>query len=361
MLNFESSEFSDAILQLINSSSVLEVRNAFDRFIVYRTPAELLTAAIGFMAARAKFESDQSAGTYSNSMQKPCLCGSLRPASFCCDQGIEAAQSLRSNVILKTDLAESDRNTPAPPKADQGKIRNALLTLFGDLHRELAGYQSKTEWLRTQVSADVIRYANPDVNSDNKTLIVGLSGIAQRLMVPTYRLLRYIDPAQFDLLLLRDRTKQNFLFGIDACESSLDIVGDYVAHMGRASNYKRIISFGTSGGAIPALYLGLRHEFDKVLAVGPASLASKVEMSKLLRELVPRIDEKKRPEIVLSYSSNVPRDAEAVNEIATLIPHAVEAPESRSVTHNTIHDLNMIGLLQWYLERYLLSHVTLGK
>ncbi len=100
-------------------------------------------------------------------------------------------------------------------------------------------------------------YSDASIPSERKSLILGFSGAAGQLMIPTPVFLQYVSSERYDVVVLRDRTKQGYAIGIPPYAHNLwDLAQKLTAEIG-AATYRRVYPYGTSMGGFPALRCGL--------------------------------------------------------------------------------------------------------
>ena len=345
MNNTFDTETLNTCHRLINCVSMLEFRQAFDQFYVYRTPSEL----------RGVIQCLQSGviGKEHPPTISSCICGSGMDAFICCEvSNIRPSQSVVGRSIAPSFVVPGQLSSDAALQ-----IRNALLKLLIEnlsyIYEDLNRTCNTIDWVRTTQSADIIYYHTPTISAEQKTLIVGLTGMMQRLMIPTYIWLKHLDAQQYDLLLVRDRNKRSFIDGVEGCEGSLDAIVTYVKKFAVLNKYQKVIVVGTSGGALPAIYMGLVNEFEKIIAIGPPSLAKHTKIATMLNTALNFQSSSFSNKVFVSFTSKVNADVDAAHQIELALPGVNLHPENRTNSHNVVHDLNQLGLFPWFLDKFI--------
>lgn len=101
-----------------------------------------------------------------------------------------------------------------------------------------------------------------------KTLLIGLTGNAQRLMVPLPVVLQHLDAALCDVAIVRSEPHTGFRNGVPEVADDIEGLAAGLARLLRTDRYARVAIFGTSGGALPAILLAPALGARAVLAGG---------------------------------------------------------------------------------------------
>ena len=127
---------------------------------------------------------------------------------------------------------------PPPTKAWLGKL--AALGEFATVPPQ--------RYRRQALVPDIDIYSDASIPSGRKGLILGFSGAAGQLMIPTPVFLQYVSSERYDVVVLRDRTKQGYAIGIPPYAHNLwDLAQKLTAEIG-AATYRRVYPYGTSMG-----------------------------------------------------------------------------------------------------------------
>lgn len=332
-LSKKSLEDLDSLcLRLCFCSSVNELRMVNDYATVYRTPLELDQLSkkmheihrIGITSIIEQHADGLERGT--------CPCGSGEKFERCCG-------SRNENTATKLPVFKFT-----------GGVDDLRRALIYSLQKELEGSGPAINWQRQAMNRDIFHYKSCKSPSDGKTLVIGFSGNMQRLMIPTYRFLMCLDSEKFDLLVLRDRARKCFLSGIDGMEGDIDTIANRLRDLAVNSGYADVITFGTSGGALPAIYVALKNSFSKAVAVGVASPARHAILADKLRAVIAQNEDSPRTRLVLSYSSAINRDDDSARQVSAIAPWAERMENRHGETHNLLHDLFLRGELKTFLS-----------
>lgn len=180
-----------------------------------------------------------------------------------------------------------------------------------------------------------------------KTLLIGVTGHFHRLMVPMPWLLDCLNPALYDVVVLRDFSRTFFASGIPG------LGGDFhsaLAGLRRRVDpraYRNTIALGTSGGGLAALLTAIVLGLDKGIAISAQGFA---QVSAKLMALAITDDPyaallasrpERLPELMLAYGADNSTDAAAAAAIRALLP--VEVRPVRSCGQHAV--------LAWQLDR----------
>ena len=121
---------------------------------------------------------------------------------------------------------------------------------------------------RRSIVSGVELYSDPRMGHNAKGLIVAFCGNAGRLMVPVCLFLQATDARLWDVLVLRAAAGQSYMAGI---EGVADNFTDLVHHFETTQcmpEYRRVLTFGTSGGSFAALWAAVLLRAQRGIAVG---------------------------------------------------------------------------------------------
>jgi len=216
---------------------------------------------------------------------------------------------------------------------------------------EIGSAAANSSWKRHAISESILVYSNGSPNQSEKTLLIGFTGNQLRLMMPTYRILDSLDPEKFDILLLSDPALVMFMEGIDGAGSNLDELCDFIERLAAESKFRRIVSFGTSGGGLAAVYAAVKLGWSKAVAVGAASPVRHPEFAAKLESLT-LSNTSRATEIVAAFSVNS-IDADAANQIKDIYPWTSVLPDRRFTNHNLLIELYEKGELAKFMTSVL--------
>lgn len=209
-------------------------------------------------------------------------------------------------------------------------------------------------WQRDDLSASSIHYADPNHSPANKTLLVGFTGKLMRLQLPTYRVLLHLDPARFELILLRDPAQVLFFDGVPGMGNTLMKLGAWLDDFATTGGYSRRIAFGTSGGGLAAIHTALSFGWERAVVASPPSPSVHRDLGEMLRALATRNsggavgDD---TQIKIAYGHNA-RDEDCAREILSLFPQAQNDYYQRFTSHNIINSAHREGSLGAMFEKW---------
>jgi hypothetical protein len=148
-------------------------------------------------------------------------------------------------------------------------------------------------WTRTFITTGMAHYQlSPSKQSD--LLLVGFSGRAGRLMMPTPDFLQSIQALSADLLILWARSGANYGQGIpglgEDLRGSLEMLADHVESRG----YSSVGVIGTSGGGVPAAIFALKYLPAPFILVG-SSDPRKTTSARVWAEAVSQVSRNPSP------------------------------------------------------------------
>ena len=215
------------------------------------------------------------------------------------------------------------------------------------------------EFARKGLCKGATRYTNGDASTPQKTLIVGVSGHFHRLMVPTPWLLDCLNPALYDVVILRDFSRIYYSSGIPGLGRDFAAA---IAGLGRRIDpraYRNTIAVGTSGGGLAALLAAALLDFDKAIAIGAqdfAHVAGKLKAFAATDDpytaflASPR--ERRWPELLLAYGADNRGDAASAAAIHAILPSELR-PVKRCGEHAVLAWQHERGTLPAYLAKLL--------
>jgi acyl carrier protein len=193
------------------------------------------------------------------------------------------------------------------------------------------------------------------VNPGEKTLLVGFTGRALRLMMPTYRFLMHLDADRFDLLLLRSADRGHYATGIPGRGGDIASLGAWLDSWATAQGYGRRISFGTSAGGLAALCVGLERQWDRAIAVGADLPSSHPEIEAALKQAALGATASQIPLVVLMYAALNARDQGAAREVGAILPFARHRRIKGTDVHNVLDVIFRRGMLRVRLHELLVG------
>jgi hypothetical protein len=212
-------------------------------------------------------------------------------------------------------------------------VKHKFLSTQKFLADTMVSLALKQSWRRQSLNKFVRLYTSSEADAQEKTLIVGFGSKALRLMMPMWTFLSHLDSKKFDLLFLWDPSRIHYRDGIpelgDNFRDLVTSLENIVSHFG----YRRIIGFGASAGALPAICAGIANRWDAIVAVGS-------DYPKFQKHLLPMLaphssDEvlAKKPRIRLYYSQFNEWD-----QASALAVEKITKGESRALIGCKSHD-----------------------
>ena len=125
------------------------------------------------------------------------------------------------------------------------------------------------EFERKGLSRGATHYTADISTKDRKTLIIGFTGLAHRMMMPAPWLLDCLNPALYDVVLLRDFSRVAYASGVHGLGDDFHTALSKLEIQVSPSAYRNTIAFGTSLGGIPAILASILLRLDRAIAIGP--------------------------------------------------------------------------------------------
>jgi hypothetical protein len=142
----------------------------------------------------------------------------------------------------------------------QPKYRELPFMIAASLSR-----RPPARYIRYPISQTVNFYSG---NCGAPDFLVAFCGGSRRLMMPISYFLQSIQDDVYDVLLLADWSKRHFEGGLPGYSSSLLGTLRSIQSFARVKEYRRVITYGTSMGGLPALRAGLWLDADRAISVG---------------------------------------------------------------------------------------------
>jgi hypothetical protein len=158
-----------------------------------------------------------------------------------------------------------------------------------------------------------------------KTLLIGFSGDAARLMMPTSMFLQHLDARTTDFVLLYTEKRLGYRNGVRGIAGDLEASAAALENLLDSRAYGRVATIGASSGALPAILVGFRMGADATLSIGPndpnnvrwSQFTKDRGVTDLFRHFAGA--NSRLPDVHLVYGADEPRDAAAVQAIASRI------------------------------------------
>lgn len=149
------------------------------------------------------------------------------------------------NVLTPLEIANVARLANLP----QTSVR--WLEKIRDLCPELIHEPKRFE--RRRLSDRITAYEGSDLEPAERDLLVAFGGNAERLMVPVSVFLQFFDPRNWDLVVIRKRKGSSYQSGLDGVAVDFPDLVRYIEIAAGAKRYRRVMTFGTSGGGCAAV------------------------------------------------------------------------------------------------------------
>jgi hypothetical protein len=153
----------------------------------------------------------------------------------------------------------------------------------------------------------------------------------------------HLDPARFDLLLLRDVSHRLFGSGLPDMGDSIMQLGGWLDDLATTQGYARRIALGTSGGGLAAVHTGLAYGWNRAVAASPPSPSMHTEMEAALRLLAAQ-SVPDTTELVVAHARN-DLDTDRAQQIIAMFPAARLDFHDRFTSHNILNSAQRSGSL----------------
>lgn len=117
-------------------------------------------------------------------------------------------------------------------------------------------FDAPQRYERRAISWPVMLYHDPEQDVHEKSLLVAFADDARRLMMPISVFLQHVDSRLWDIVVLK-RGVHSHLHGLDGMATDLHGLLEYVEAAVSPTQYRRVITLGTSGGGFPAIWAAM--------------------------------------------------------------------------------------------------------
>jgi hypothetical protein len=149
---------------------------------------------------------------------------------------------------------------------DLPKFSREWLDKIGRLHPDVL--DNPRQFRRHAISPYVNFYQDGDGSQQEKSLLVGFTGNARRLMLPAAIFLQFLEPRCWDMVVLRKCGRNTYLRGLEGVATDLAGIVQYVRDSVPVAGYRRIVTFGTSGGGYAAAWAAILFNAARGICVG---------------------------------------------------------------------------------------------
>ena len=188
------------------------------------------------------------------------------------------------------------------------------------------GAERAVEFERRTLLKGATWYRADAVPTAQKTLIVGFAGHFNRLMLPMPWMLDCLNPAHYDVLVLRDFARLGFVRGIPGLGETFSELLANLARQVRPDAYRNTVGLGTSGGGIPAVLMSIALRLDRGISIcGQDFGRFSTKLASVGYDAAPYAAllasrPQRFPEILLVYGAKHAEDAAAAQALAKLVP-----------------------------------------
>lgn len=332
-----------------DSLSSIRLLAATEAFLGIELPVELLAefTTVRRMANHLAGMGVVTSGQSDADIDAMLLRVSTQPAAAASDSAA-ATQSAALSDSESKSFQEALLNVLTPQELLSGAHGDDAF--LATLREETARHPDTLRWARQPVGPHAHWYTT---GPGNKSLIVGFPGRALRLMMPLYRFLMNIDAQQFDVLLLQTADRGYYESGIPGYGNDLASLADWLDSWSTQQGYRQRISFGTSAGGLPALYVGIAKNWQRAVAVG-ADLLSLHPLSKAaLLKARAATPEACTTKVIQVYGQSNERDRFAAKEFMEIFPYTLCLAVAQTDWHNSLEVLFRRGKLKQSLNSLL--------
>jgi hypothetical protein len=195
--------------------------------------------------------------------------------------------------------------------------------------------------------------------AEARSLIICFTGTTRRMGMPVSLWLHNLPSQRNDVLVLECPPSEFFVKGVRGFSDSLPATMEALAEFVRHHSYADVRVVASSGGTIPALFVGLRLGVNGILLAGPVAPTGDLWREFLPEgDLFPRIVEALRAApsdgipTWLAYGADDKADVLFATNLAAIVPGARLIPVPNS-GHNCFYELSQRGELSDLLRKFL--------
>lgn len=245
----------------------------------------------------------------------------------------QAARCRTVNEFNRLQIALENRITPLEfgtlaQAVECHDIPSSIRLWIDELGAQLqrSGKPAHEGFRRSRLKPNLYLYSDGGP-SPAKTLVIAFSGNARRLMMPTATFLQHLDASAFDILFISRHPKSNYRNGICGLATSLEGLIDMLRGLLADVDYKQVMTYGTSSGALPALLAALYLDLDQGVGVGGLSLDHArwrdIQQDTAFQGALKRWNG--RPHLIWIYGDQHERDRNAALAIRNVLPVSLHA------------------------------------
>jgi hypothetical protein len=187
-----------------------------------------------------------------------------------------------------------------------------------------------------------------------KSLVICFPGLAGRLMMPVATFLQHLPARRADVILFNRHGDSLYANGIRGLANSFDDLLCEIDCIARAHPYRRIVTFGTSSGGLPALLSALYLDFDQAVMFCGSSLNTDrwrhFRDDERLKSAIARWSG--RPRLLSVFGAECCDDRNSARELEEELPvelWPVPDESSHIVIQRFLYSGNLSGLLSMVL------------
>lgn len=221
--------------------------------------------------------------------------------------------------------------------------------------RRLAGKTVPEGYVRQRLKPNLYLYSGYGARRE-KTLVVGFAGASRKLFLPISDFLQNMDSSTADVLLVSPHSESYYKNGILGLGSSLGEVLSVLKNVIEPLGYRRVVSLGTSSGALPALLAAIHLGFERGICVGGQSILAERFRWILEDETLRSISQNwnGRPELLSIFSAEHPKDRNAAIELQKVLPLLLWPVEGNK-QHNAFFNHWASGSLSGFFQKILIA------
>lgn len=190
-----------------------------------------------------------------------------------------------------------------------------------------------------------------------KTLIIAFAGNAQRLMMPISVFLQHISAHKYDVLLLKDRSKNGFQNGLPGIADDFESLMAEINSLIDKSEYKSVISLGTSAGGLAAIWTALSLQLDKGISIGgcgPSHPTWQQTRNNASEDLTKLFHQSSTSNLLYVCGDGYERDISSARDLSNAIQTQTltvfSATENMNIKHNVLIPIVKEAMLTCFLD-----------
>ncbi len=217
-------------------------------------------------------------------------------------------------------------------------------------------------FIRHHIHKNIQMYSS-GTSPQQKTLVIAFAGKAMRLMMPIPCFLQHLSADKFDVLLFSDPNKHGFTRGIPGIANNIENLIEKTSHLFNRTSYKSVVSYGTSGGGLPAILAAVQLQLDKGISIGGNGPSS--PKWKALETFNPdknlTTNDNTTPNLLCVYGANAEKDKLNTHDLEYYIPIkalSIHSTNGQKVRHNPLKTILTQSKLSSFLHIALDPTIT---